>query len=131
MRTRKTSIEALRKAPQGRTAEVAASQDNYEPVQQGVGTMHRTSQEANTQVYGGDHKTTTSRDGFLDQDKIDRQNQEEDDAEVDDLNENDEYGMYLVELYSTLEDTEWAERPKLQAEYVCSFREEHGTKSGD
>ncbi|KAI8623277.1 hypothetical protein F5Y19DRAFT_481901 [Xylariaceae sp. FL1651] len=114
IRTRKLSIEAIRNASRGRITEVATSQDNYEPVQQD--TMHRTSQEANTQVYGGDHKS--SRDGFLDQDEIDRQNQEGDDAEVDDLNENDEFGMYLVPLYSTLEETEWKERPELQADIV-------------
>lgn len=74
--------------------------------------------EASQIHHGRATELTTSQDAqepmqraFLDQDEMD-------DAEVDDLNENDEFGMYLIQLFSTLEDTEWDKRPELQAEYV-------------
>ncbi|RYP29051.1 hypothetical protein DL767_006913 [Monosporascus sp. MG133] len=44
--------------------------------------------------------------------------QDTDDEEVDDLIGNDEFGVYLVTLYSTLENTKWDKRPILQADIV-------------
>ncbi|RYP74217.1 hypothetical protein DL771_003150 [Monosporascus sp. 5C6A] len=40
------------------------------------------------------------------------------DEEVDDLIESDEFGVYLVTLYSALENTKWDKRPILQADIV-------------
>jgi len=124
MARRRCKIRTRKMSSRGRTTEAPTSQDTDEPVQKD--TIHRTGQDANTQIYGGHDES--SQLVFLDQDEIDRQNQEGDDEEVDELNENDEFGMYLVELYSTLEDTEWEERPELQAEYVGSFPKNEGQR---
>jgi len=63
------------------------------------------------QVATGHKPVQPTQPAVVDQDEMD-------DDDVDQFNE-DEFGMYLVQLYSTLEDTEWEERPELQAEYVC------------
>jgi hypothetical protein len=54
----------------------------------------------------------------VDQTELDRKNEEADNEDVDAYSD-DEYGMYLVTLYSTERDTKWAVRPAMQAEYVC------------